>query len=179
MSFLFLLFYWVALPLIIVFAVVALLRLNIGRFVQGIIITVGIGAASWLLWIAVGETWMLDRQVRELCAKDGGIKVYETVPLPPELEDGYGGIRLPTKEKLKRTDKFYYTRERIYVRDRNPVIWMSISRIYRKIDNKLLGKSVSYTRRGGGVPGPWHESSFRCPKKQGLERNIFIKEKIK
>ena len=28
------------------------------------------------------ERWSLDRQMEELCKKDGGIKVYETVTLP-------------------------------------------------------------------------------------------------
>jgi hypothetical protein len=34
----------------------------------------------------------LDREVKRLCAIDGGITVYETVKLPAERFDGYGQI---------------------------------------------------------------------------------------
>ena len=36
------------------------------------------------------EKFELDRQMEELCKKDGGVRVYETVKLPPELFDQNG-----------------------------------------------------------------------------------------
>ena len=47
-------------------------------------------------WLAVAillsgcEKFALDRQMEELCKKDGGVKVYETVTLPPEMFDQWG-----------------------------------------------------------------------------------------
>ena len=38
------------------------------------------------------EKERLDREVKRLCAIDGGIKVYETVKLPAERFDQYGQI---------------------------------------------------------------------------------------
>ncbi len=178
MSFLFSIFYWVGLPLLIIFAVAALLRLKTGRTAKGIIVTFGLGAVAWLLWIAVGETWMLDRQVRELCAKDGGIKVYETVPLPPELMDKYGIIRVPTKEKATVDDQYYRESEKFYYLKGRLQMSRSEYRIIRKSDKKVLGKMVLYGRGGGGLPGPWHGSSFNCRDIMEIfdyEKLVFLK----
>ena len=51
---------------------------------------------------------MADAEVRRLCEKDGGIKVYETVKLPAERFDEYGRISIAKKENMKSTDKFYF-----------------------------------------------------------------------
>jgi len=183
MSFILMIFYWVVVPPLLLSATWWLLRqaktlpLKIG------VIVLSAGILSWMLWVAVGETYMLDKQVRELCAKDGGIKVYETVPLPPELVDEYGVIRIPTKEKAEVSDQYYYTRLREYIRKGNPEVWKRIYSIYRRVDNKLLGESTRYVRRGGDLPGPWHESAFGCPRigpnQPQLVTSVFIKEKIK
>ena len=47
------------------------------------------------------EKARLDQQVKELCAKDGGIKVYETVKLPPERFDQWGLIKPYDQQKRK------------------------------------------------------------------------------
>ena len=39
------------------------------------------------------EKARLDQQVKELCAKDGGIKVYETVKLPADRFDQWGMVK--------------------------------------------------------------------------------------
>lgn len=39
-------------------------------------------AAIALLALVGCERWELDRQMEELCKRDGGVKVYETVTLP-------------------------------------------------------------------------------------------------
>lgn len=35
--------------------------------------------------------------------------------------------------------------------------------IYRRFDDKSLGEIINYSRRGSGMPGPWHVAAFRCP----------------
>lgn len=37
------------------------------------------------LLVSNGVNYYYDEQMRELCAKDGGVRVYETVSLPPPL----------------------------------------------------------------------------------------------
>ncbi|MHB1429790.1 MAG: hypothetical protein ACYC5U_01680 [Rhodocyclaceae bacterium] len=118
-----------------------------------------------------------DAKVRELCAKDGGIKVYEKVELPEVLLDKNGVIRIPDKRHAKVTDQFYYDQEVRHLNSGNPDLWRIQFRILRQADSKLLGMAVSYVRRGGDLPGPWHESSFICPSRSDIsdmKTQVFV-----
>lgn len=121
----------------------------------------------------------LDREVKRLCAIDGGIKVYETVKLPAEKFNRYGQVRVPAKWLAKPEDEYYYEITELNYVTGNPQMYQLNLRLYRAIDNKLLGASISYSRHGGDLPGPWHSSSFSCPEGDGLNnlrKQIFIKE---
>lgn len=126
------------------------------------------------------EKARLDEEVRRLCAKDGGIKVYETVKLSPERFDPYGNVRIPSKKDAKPSDEYFYESETTNLRIGDPAMWRDHDRIIRRSDGKVLGEFVHYARRGGDIPGPWHESSFGCPDIKNLpnfENSIFVKEK--
>ena len=110
----------------------------------------------------------LDAEVRRLCAIDGGVKVYETVSLPSDKFNKWGQINFfhPTQgedalgsEYIYKSDKRYYKRGEI----EQPAMWRDHIQIFRRVDGKLLGESIRYSRRGGDAPGPWHPSSFSCP----------------
>jgi hypothetical protein len=138
-----------------------------------------------LLIAAIGlsgcEKARLDDEVRRLCAVDGGIKVYETVILPPERFDKYGVVLIPSKEKVSAADEYFYEWEVQYIKNGNPQLSKSHHRFIRVSDGKLLGESIRYTRRGGDIPGPWHASSFTCPElteHPSLEQTIFKKQVI-
>lgn len=136
-------------------------------------------AASMFPFLAGCEKQRLDAQVKELCAKDGGVKVYVQVKLPSERFDQWGNVQIPPKEKVRVDDNFYYELNTTYIRKGDPEIWRSHFRVIRKSDSKLLGESVSYSRRGGDPPGPWHASSFECPDintQSSMSKLIFIKE---
>lgn len=105
----------------------------------------------------------LDDEVRRLCAIDGGVKVYETAPLTPNLLDRAGRVRILSKQKAVPGDEYYYESGTTYLKHGNPEMWRDNFKIYRKADSKLLGESVRYVRRGGDLPSPMHESSFSCP----------------
>ncbi len=140
-----------------------------------------------LLWLFVpfyflyGRTALLDAQVRELCAKDGGVKVYETVRLPAERFDKRGMLKVyrPNQGENALGPDYIYKMENQYFRkgDNNDVsIWRTHTKVFRRSDEKLLGDSVSYTRRGGDFPGPWHPSSYICPdlKYLNLLEHVFV-----
>lgn len=65
------------------------------------------GILFLLLWFGVsfwyggGRMYYYDIQVSSLCAKDGGVKVYETVKLPAERFDQWGQINFyrPTQNE--------------------------------------------------------------------------------
>jgi len=135
-------------------------------------------AVSMLPLLSACEKARLDEQVKELCAKDGGIKVYETVKLPADRFDQWGKVQIPSKEKAKADDAYYIEWEISYLKKGNPSLWRSHHRVVRKSDSKLLGESIMYARGGGDPPGPWHGSSFKCPEPtQGpsLESVVFSK----
>ncbi len=133
-------------------------------------------AAAFLLTAC--EKARLDQQVKELCAKDGGIRVYETVKLPAERFDQFGKVKIPSKNDAKPSDDYYSESETKYLKTGNPDLRRVHDKIMRRGDGKVMGEFIYYARRGGDLPGPWHPSSFGCPDLSSLpsfENSIFIK----
>jgi hypothetical protein len=132
------------------------------------------------------EKAALDRQVAELCEKDGGVKVYEAVRLPPEMFDRAGNP-FPGWPPEKRPGQDYrYVLEIRYLKQGEPVQLFSEGRLSRETekvirvtDGKLLGESISYSRVGGEVILLGHPSSKRCPvyknANETLLRSVFLK----
>lgn len=125
---------------------------------------------------------MYDAEVDRLCALDGGAKVYEIVQLPPEHFNTYGQLTTlkPSKGEYALGPEYRYESVLEYLREgpgrlgEAALIKHSL-KIYRRSDGKLLGSSIVYGRGGGDIPGPWHPSSYTCPKNlQSLETQIFI-----
>ena len=128
-------------------------------------ITTLIIAIAMLQLPAGCEKASLDQQVKELCAKDGGVKVYETVTLPAEKFNQWGqpNFYKPTKRENALGTEYIFKEDRHYYRRDNPEMSRTHYQIFRRSDSKLLGETVLYARGGGDMPGPWHESSFTCP----------------
>lgn len=137
------------------------------------------GSTGGILWLAVGETRWVDQQVKKLCAKDGGVKVYETVTLPIDKFDKWGNVHLNNKKYAKTIDEYYYESENIRLKQGNPQLWRYHTLFYRQSDGKLLGELISYGRGSGGLPGPWRSSSFSCPdpikQPSNIEKLILLK----
>ena len=137
-------------------------------------------AAAALVTLVACEKARLDDEVRRLCAIDGGVKVYEAVKLPPEKFDKLGSVSIPSKDKAKPEDEYYYEWNVEYLKQGNPSLVRSHHRVIRRADAKVLGESIRYSRRGGDLPSPMHDSHFACPEvrqdEPGLERSIFQRE---
>lgn len=129
------------------------------------------------------EQHRLDQQVKELCAKDGGIKVYETVTLPSENFDQWGNVKINIKKYSKPDDAYYLEMDTQFLRKGNPTLVRMVARAVRNSDGKVLGESVRYGRGGGDIPGPWHPSSYTCPEisqsQPSLESSVFLKGNAK
>lgn len=178
MSLLLAIFYWVVVPIFVFLIARWLFRRVTTLFQKRAVVVVSVAVFLGLLWLATGEKWWLDYQVRELCAKDGGVKVYETVTLPMDSFDKYGNVSIPFKKYAKSSDEYYYEMDTSYYRKGNPEMSRSRYQIFRRSDGKVLGESIYYGRGGGDLPGPWHGSSFTCPEPTqsiGLEKSIFLK----
>ena len=119
----------------------------------------------------------LDEEVRQLCAKDGGIKVYEEVEMPAASFDEFGVAKfLDATEMRPLGNRFDLYEETKYFKKGSPSLRREHAKIVRSADGKLLGESTSYHRVGGDFPGPWHDSSFACPANVGtakLKQSVF------
>lgn len=150
---------------------------GMGSVLRGIgILCISTVAAGFLLGGC--EKAQLDEEVKRLCAKDGGIRIYETVKLASDKFDEFGNPTIPSKEKAKVEDDYFFVREAQYLRTGNPEMWRTRHQIVRRADGKIMGESIRYSRRGGDMPGPWHESSFTCPEigtQPSLEQSVFRK----
>jgi hypothetical protein len=126
------------------------------------------------------EKARLDEEVRRLCAIDGGVKVYETVKLPPEKFDKFGAPMIPSKEQAKPEDSYFYEWNLEYLKKGNPSLVRSHTRVIRRKDSKVLGESVRYGRGGGDFPSPMQDSSLMCPPisadQPSLETLVFHRE---
>ncbi len=137
-----------------------------------------------LLSLAGCERFALDRQMEELCKKDGGVKVHETVTLSPAEYDQLSRYATAKNREYSYGPEYRYVlRQEIVIgKDADPEKGQGrlsrwYSAIYRKSDNKLLGEAVSYGRTGGdGFTFGFHPSSNSCPRmSQGLDQMIFVK----
>jgi len=138
-----------------------------------------------------GEKDAADKQMQELCAKDGGVKIYETVTLPKSdfsqsgrPLDSYWSGQTDPENRLGPNYRYVERLEYIGRGDtlRGEVqITKFLQKIFRRSDGKLLGESVEYGRSGGDhfinrILGG-HPSSSSCPLGPNiLFTAIFIKE---
>jgi len=145
-------------------------------------LTIAIGAILLLWWgVPAARKAYYDARVRELCAQDGGIKVYEQVKLPADRFDQWGGVRIPFASKANPSDEFVMNWDKEYYKKTNSIsgleLWRERFSIIRRMDSVVLGEAISYARRGGDPIQPWESSSFGCPKSAGdqdLIRKVFI-----
>jgi hypothetical protein len=137
-------------------------------------------ATSWLAGCERAKT-RLDREVDRLCAIDGGVKVFETVEVPPEYLPERGEIfpqyaNRPFEQRLG--PEYQLKTSTTYLVDGNPRLSRFEALVIRRSDGKVLGQSISYSRVGGDLPGPAHPSSYGCPPlaQLDLERRVFVKK---
>ena len=137
-----------------------------------------------------GKKYAADEQMQELCAKDGGMKIYETVVLP-KREFGQWGRPLDrywssqTDPENRLGPDYRYVERMEFLRRGDTLkgeVQMTkfFQKIFRRRDGKLLGESVSYGRSGGDafinrVLGG-HPSALSCPDSPStFFTSIFIK----
>jgi hypothetical protein len=142
-----------------------------------------------VLPLAGCERWALDRQMEELCKRDGGVKVYERVTLPPsdftsvgQPLGRYWKPGTPPDERLG--PEYRYSQKSEILVDKNAQgergkgrLDRSYVAIYRRADNKLLGEAVSYQRGGGDLfTFGFEPSRNACPLPSvDLAQSVFVK----
>lgn len=166
---------WIGVPLLALFTARLLWRRSQSDLAKALALVAGVAILLTPALISNGVKAYYDRLVRELCANDGGVRVYETVRLPAESFDKWGNVNIPNKRYAKPADEYYFESEDHYYRHGNPKLLRMNTRVIRKNDGKILGESIRYARSGGDLPGPWHGSSYGCPSlPMRLESSIFL-----
>jgi hypothetical protein len=109
-----------------------------------------------------------DDKVREMCAQDGGITVFERTALSTEqyqkLPKIAGSISIPPESVATPETPLVAIEREIVVNESNPRVTKWERAIKRVSDSKVVGNIVRYSRVGGDVPtGIAHSSQFSCP----------------
>ncbi len=143
------------------------------------------------------EKYALDKQMEELCAKDGGIKVYEKVVLPVEMFDK-NGYPFPSNYRTKGQyfsdesgdrfeemldAKYRYIQLSIYIKKGSPekgegLLLKSTEQVIRISDGKILAEGTRYGRSGGDFMAYAHFTSTHCPfgeSYRGVLPSVFTK----
>lgn len=136
---------------------------------KGMVLLVLILLPILIIGFYEGRKAYWDAQVREMCAKDGGVKVYEVAKLPPASFNQWHqpNFYRPDQGENALGSEYVFIKDRTYLQHDNPDVWRTHFQVIRRSDGKMLAESIGYSRRGGDTPGPWHPSSFGCPHEYG------------
>lgn len=108
-----------------------------------------------------------DAQVREMCAKDGGVTIYQKLHISKaevRLLGTVGGmIGIPAKELARPNAPVHEELKIIDIRRASPQVSRSEMLILRRSDGAIVAKAIIYARSGGDFSSPAHPSSFSCP----------------
>lgn len=150
-------------PMVLLFAIIALL-----------LVALGVTEANKAYW---------DSKVRKWCEEDGGVTVFEKVVLKPEefkRNDGSASrfINVPNYRSPNAHEYDYVHRTEVVqvIKKSNPSVTKLESVVYRKKDNKVLGKFVDYRRSGGDLfyisLGPATSSGFSCRRIKNIDKDL-------
>lgn len=128
----------------------------------------------------------LDAEAKRLCAIDGGIKVFETVTLPPEKFNQYGQPLIPNGRDDMGFGYFRRGQETHLAGPHDSAKGANLGRytweIVRTTDGKVMSQGVVYGRSGGCfLDGYIQGCGFQCPQLEAwvLEKNTFHKQETK
>lgn len=128
-----------------------------------------------------------DGKVRELCAKEGGVKVLQHVALTPaeyaSMPRTGGRVAGHAPLELSRPEVPTYAQYRQdVIREWNPQVWKMVGTVIRKSDSATVARWVHVNRLGGDPIAIDHPSSFSCPPAEQTSaelETIFVIKEIK
>jgi len=137
-----------------------------------------IGLLILIIGFYEGRKAFWDYKVTQMCEKDGGVTIIEQINISEKdykkLIGLHSGLALPNIHALNRDYPYYYETHNTRIREANPEVVQGKTIIKRRFDQKILGYSIHYWRRGGDIPtGIAHDSSFICPQHTSLMSKVF------
>lgn len=158
----------------------------------------GFGFLGWLATIPIAIIALLilafgfyegrkaywDSKVREMCAKDGGVTVFETVRVSAEqynrLPITEGSVAIVSEAISKPEEPAFSVDKQTVLRESAPRVIRWEKLVKRRADGKIIGSLVSYHRLGGDTPLTYgHPTRFSCPDSNqyyGEQRKFFAIE---
>lgn len=135
--------------------------------------------AVFALAACTSEKDRLDAEAKRLCAIDGGIKVFETVTLPPERFHPNGVPLISDKDDKGLGYFLTASQKNLKANFDTPTLFRHEYQVIRSGDQKVIAKSVVY-RRGGGSwwDGLMEGDGFTCPEDKvntTFMQQVFIK----
>ncbi|MBE7418529.1 MAG: hypothetical protein HS128_12430 [Ideonella sp.] len=144
--------------------------------------------AGWFFYVEHRRQYW-DDKAKALCAKEGGVQVFERVLLqdrryvdkdgniriPVQLGAAPGGSLLPFAAKVG--DLFVVRDTLTVIRAEDPRVVRTDVSLVRTADDKVLGTLTSFLRVGGDFVVIDAESRFRCPADldvNELSRQVFL-----
>lgn len=117
-----------------------------------------------------------DAKVKEMCKKDGGVRIYEQIVVTPSQADALprlGGFLAVLPESVAKSDEPAYSRSRqVQLRPNNPSIIRYEKEIVRRADQGVVAHAVRYGRGGGDAFVLDHPSTFSCPTETQIYEGI-------
>ena len=117
-----------------------------------------------------------DARVDELCAKDGGVKIFEKLHVTKTDIDNLGRvggeIAIPIKRLANPNAPVYAINQITHIRDNNPEVWRSEWRFIRRKDQAVIALEVSYHRSGGDAVVVDQPSGYTCPAPDRLNADL-------
>lgn len=114
-----------------------------------------------------GQQSYWDAQVRAMCEKDGGVKIFERITVSATQATTLPKVgpyfSISPRATAKSDAPAYWDESVKILHDANPRVWRSEQVIRRYGDEKIVARVVRYIRVGGDIPSPAHSSSFTCP----------------
>jgi len=131
------------------------------------------GCMGW----APGQQSYWDEKVKEMCEKDGGVKIYEKLRVSKvdieRLGRVGGKIGVPVKELAHPNSPAYSLMTVTNLREWNPRVSRVESIIIRRGDQAVVARSVVYARSGGDFPTGMSEgTSFSCPDSRKITSDL-------
>lgn len=143
---------------------------------QTLIALLSISALTGCAGYVPGRQSYWDAQVREMCAKDGGVTIYEQIVVTTaqaEKLPKVAGLFGVAPESLAKPDEPAFIRIHLtMIREGNPSVVREQEDIVRRSDGRVVGQAIRYGRGGGDMPSPAHPSGFSCPDYLSIYKGI-------
>jgi hypothetical protein len=155
------------------------------RIVRGLLAALVVATAGGCAVPGLKAYW--DFEIDRLCEQDGGVTIYETVPVArsdflagieggvvpvywPSRQPGKGEPHLLIGDPRKHPKLVVYRGQEIRkdLHDWNPQVWRSETPYVRASDNKVVAKLVTYFRVGGDFLWQAHPTGTHCPRSPSI-----------